>query len=811
MNLNFDFNHIRARKARFARLLSRRYQRTLLRIFAFLLVIVAALMVYVGLRVGYLVGALALADLIIYLWYLGDLGNSQGEFNPNSGTIALHLALDSRVLGRLRAKNPSPYDLWQAVNGLWRQRFFTVRYGIGTAIFEQSLSKDPGHTPIVLAAAAELAKVEHQTSITSATLTTALLFTIPGHDAYLKQLQLEPADLIAGITWQHRIEIVAERLKQRRSFGGIARDWTAGYTPLLSRLGYNISNDIQATGGLLTRDVEIHVKTVDQMINIMKNGTRNNVILVGDVGAGKTTSVLSFAERLLMDNSVPSGLRYSQIFSLDASTILSQVQDRGSLENLVLRIINEAYHAKNIILFFDEAQVFLHEGTGSVDLSNVLLPILQAGKVRIILATTPKQWQELSANNPSLAGVMNYLAVPEPDEFGTMRIMEDQVLLIEYKNHVTFMYQALREAYRLADRYLQDQAFPGKAIKVLEMAVSNAQNGLVTPESVQQSIEATLGVKVQVASQTEKQQLLNLEDQIHNRMINQTRAVKVVSDALRRSRSGVGSPNKPVGTFMFLGPTGVGKTELTKALADVYFGGSDRMIRVDMNEYVQSKDVERLLSASSSETGMSFLSQVRRQPFSVVLFDEIEKAHPDVVNVLLQLLDEGQIKDTSNRSVSFKDAIVIATSNAGADEVRKHIEAGEDLESFEQSFIDQLISSGQFKPEFLNRFDEIVLFRPLNKNELLQVVDLLITEVNKVLDKQKIKVDVTQAAKQWLVDNGYDARLGARPMRRMVQRSVENVVAKRILSGEAQAGAMLHLDVQDISAESVQRENNPTK
>lgn len=803
MNLTFDYNHIRARKARFARLLNRSFQRTLLKFLAFGLIIIAGLLVYIDMSIGYLVASVGLVSLIVYLWFEGDLENSEGNFDPASGTIALHLALDSRALGRLRSRNPSPYDLWQAVNGLWRQRFFTVRYGIGTTIFEQSLSKDPAHTPIVISAAAELAKVEHQTSITSATLTTALLFTVPGHDTYLKQLQLEPVDLIAGITWQHRIETVAKKVKQRKNFGGIARDWTAGYTPLLSRLGYNISSDIQATGGLLTRDVETHTNTVDQMINVMKNGSQNNVILVGDVGSGRTTSVLSFAERILMDKSMPGNLRYNQVFSLDASTILSQTKDRGSLEDIVLRIISEAYHAKNIILFFDEAQVFLHEGTGSVDLSNVLLPILQAGRVRIILATTPKQWQELSANNPSLAGALNYLAVPEPDEFNTLRIMEDQVLMIEYKNHVTFMYQALREAYRLADRYLQDQAFPGKAIKVLEMAVTHAQGGLVTPESVQQSIEATLGVKVQIASQTEKQQLLNLEDQIHKRMINQSRAVKVVSDALRRSRSGVGNPNRPVGTFMFLGPTGVGKTELTKALADVYFGGGDRMIRVDMNEYVQSKDVERLLSPSSSETGMSFLSQIRRQPFSVVLFDEIEKAHPDVVNVLLQLLDEGQIKDTSGRSVSFKDAIVIATSNAGADEIRKHIESGENLEAFEQAFIDQLINSGQFKPEFLNRFDEIVLFRPLNKKELLQVVDILISEVNKVLDKQKIKVDVTQDAKQWLVDNGYDARLGARPMRRMVQRSVENVVAKKILTGEAQAGAVLHLNVQDISAEHI--------
>ena len=312
------------------------------------------------------------------------------------------------------------------------------------------------------------------------------------------------------------------------------------------------------------------------------------------------------------------------------------------------------------------------------------------------------------------------------------------------------------------------------------------------------SVEATQGVKVQIASGQEKQELLNLEDEIHKRMINQTRAVKVISDALRRARSGVNDPNKPIGTFLFLGPTGVGKTELSKAVAAVYFGQESNMVRVDMNEFTQSSDIERLLDTTAQS---SFLEAVGRNPFTVVLFDEIEKAHPEVVNLFLQLLDEGVMRDDKNREVSFRDAIVIATSNAGADSIRAFIDAGQEVEQFEKPFTDSLIDSHIFKPEFLNRFDEMVVFRPLTEAELVQVVDLLMAGVNSNLSKQKVVVDLTPAAKKWLAVQGYDPRLGARPLRRMVQRTVENVVAKKILNSDFKPGTTLTLDVADLEPE----------
>ena len=264
-----------------------------------------------------------------------------------------------------------------------------------------------------------------------------------------------------------------------------------------------------------------------------------------------------------------------------------------------------------------------------------------------------------------------------------------------------------------------------------------------------------------------------------------------------RARAGVRNENRPIGTFLFLGPTGVGKTELAKALASVYFGGEERMIRLDLNELVRPEDVSRLIADGANDP-TSLTAQTMKQPFSVVLLDEIEKAHPAVLSTLLQLLDEGILRDIKNREVSFRDAIIIATSNAGADRIREYIERGYQLEQFEQQFTDELISSNQFRPEFLNRFDEIVVFRPLEKPELMQVVDMILAGVNKTLALQKISVQVEENAKLHLVEKGYDPRLGARPLRRVVQRAVENTVAKQMLAGSVAPGSTITINLDQV-------------
>ncbi len=551
--------------------------------------------------------------------------------------------------------------------------------------------------------------------------------------------------------------------------------------------------------GSLSTDLEAHAKALDQVMATFSAAGRQNIALVGSAGVGKTTIVHAFAERLLDASLVlPESLRFHQVFILDSAAIISAAPGRGEVENLIMQILGEAYDAKNIIICLDNAQLFFEEGIGSVDLSNVLLPILEAGRLRMILTMDEQRYLQIGQRNGALVNALNRISISEPTKDETIAIMRDQLIMTEFEHKVTYMYQALEEAYRLSERYVHDLAMPGRAIKLMESAASYGVNGLVTAQSVQQAIEQTMDIKVGVASgDDERQKLLHLEDLIHERMINQTRAVGVVSDALRRARAGVRNQNRPIGTFLFLGPTGVGKTELAKALADVYFSGENKIIRLDMNEFVSPNDVQRLIGDGADDS-YSLTAQAMKQPFSVVLLDEIEKAHPQVLTTLLQLLDEGILRDVKNREVSFRDTIIIATSNAGADRIREYIERGYQLEQFEKQFVDELISTNQFRPEFLNRFDEIVTFRPLSKSELVQVIDLILAGINKTLALQKITVNVTEDAKLVLVDQGYDPRLGARPMRRIVQRAVENTVAKQMLSGTVTAGGVITITKEQV-------------
>jgi len=491
-------------------------------------------------------------------------------------------------------------------------------------------------------------------------------------------------------------------------------------------------------------------------------------------------------------------LKYSQVISLDAASLISVAKSPGELEDLLNRLSLEAYHAKNIILFLDDAELFFEQGIGSVDVSNVILPVIEGGVLRVILGMDEQRWLQIGSRNPALASALNKVTIKPSTPEETMRVLQDQLVYFEYQHKVTYMFQAIKESLRLSERYFYDQAQPGKALQLLRTAAGFADNGIVTADSVRRSVEQTQGVKVGAnASSDEKQMLLRLEEMIHERMINQTRAVNVVSDAIRRSRACVRNEQRPVGTFLFLGPTGVGKTELAKSLAEVYFGGEDRLVRVDLNEFVRADDVTRLIADGATDP-MSLCAQIMKQPFSVVLLDEIEKAHVSVLTALLQVLDEGALRDVNGREVSFRDTIFIATSNAGAEQIRQHIEVGENLEDFEKAFEDELVSSGQFRPEFLNRFDEIVLFKPLGKEELHQVVDLLIASTNKTLEPQKVSLQLDDSAKEKLVELGYDPRLGARPLRRAVQRSVESLVAKRMLAGDVTPGDVITITGDDI-------------
>lgn len=790
-----NFQSLRAQKARVGHLLlspAMQMTRTTLLV---LTLIGAAYLWWAGTPAGMLLLCVAGPLLMVGAWAKNELKTNAPSAQPR----AVDDVLATSLLGIL----PKSYTVKDLVDAAFKTpegTFFAIRFGLPRGLFAEITESGQQDTTAIWQQAETIRQNLQLKEISAITVLVAILEATPNVDVILAHFQLGREDLTRGVAWYHHLQDVIAQHKERVKDGGIGRDWSFGYTPTLSRFGSNISERI-TSNGLLMRDVQAHQAIVDRMMGLFTQGGRQNAALIGPLGSGKTTLVHALAQRLMMGGAtVPRSLKFQQVFALDPSSLIAQAHGRGELEGLVQQLFFEAYTAKNIILFLDDAHLFFEEGTGSVDLSNVLLPVLEAGGLRMILAMDDQHWQRISQRNAALAQYMNRVMVAPASEDDTLLIIEDQLIMIEHQQKANYTYQALREAYRLADRYMQDQSMPGKALQLLESAGGFADHGLVDAPSVRQAIEQSIGVKVGTADSTEERQtLLNLEDLIHQRMINQTRAVQVVSDALRRARAGVRNQQRPIGTFLFLGPTGVGKTELSKALAAVYFGGEDRLVRLDLNEYVQSSDVNRLIADAASDQH-SLTAQIARQPFSVVLLDEIEKAHPNVLNTLLQLLDEGILRDINNREVSFRDAIIIATSNAGADRIRQYVDAGWKMEDFEQKFTDELISSNQFRPEFLNRFDEIVLFRPLNQEELLQVIDLILAGINKTLAVQKVSVLVADDAKRLLVQSGYDPRMGARPMRRIVQRAVENIVARRMLGGQVMPGEQISITAADVQA-----------
>ena len=790
MNEAIILNSERARQARLAQRFGRNSYRILVSVGCGLAALAIVLGFAVGWRYALILASPAILCYMPAVWWKRQLSVLPPSGNDLNGRLA------GDVLCLIQpAMAQQPQSLWQALSNHWQASFFLNHLLLDETVVRGHLDTDPAILGHALQIAVQLADQNDSPTVEAGFLVAGLLLTAPALRPILTKLKLRPEDVEAVANWLGRA--LAEARLPKQNFGGIGRDWAFGFTPLLDRLGVNLSLGIAQHGGnygwLTTSE---GVRAIEAAFD--KNARA--VVVIGPDGVGKTQSVHALAQLLIQGTTTPA-LAYHQVIALNATDITSNIQKERDLEQIMVSLANEAGRAGHIILFFDDAESFFSDAPGAFDASHILLSLIQAGSTPIILAVTPDDYQRLRAKNQTLAGLLTPVVLQELPEAGVMRILEDIALGLENRHKVLVAYEALHEVYGLSGRYEQDEAYPGKAIKLLEQALTHPDQGFITAASVQQAVEQARGVKVGTAAPAEAETLLHLEDEIHRRMINQSHAVKVVASALRRARAGVANPRRPIGSFLFLGPTGVGKTELAKSIAATYFGAETNMVRLDMSEYQRPEDVSRLLSDGREES-KSLVMAVREQPFSVVLLDEIEKAHPNILNLLLQLLDEGHLTDNTGKKVSFKDCVIIATSNAGATTIRERVGKGENMESFQTELIDELISSGQFKPELLNRFDEMVLFRPLTPSELAQVVSLMLVEINQTLAKQNISIELTPAAIEKVVITGNDPRLGARPMRRTLQRAVEDVVAQKILKSEAQAGDHVILDAPDLALET---------
>ncbi len=785
MNPDVNLNGARARKARLAHLFGRGMQAALFCI-ALLLGGGAGYLLTVGenAQLGYF--ALSAASLLVtvFLWAEYDLKRNPPLKDPKQ----LDDLIESSLLASL--KTPiTPQSAWDAAFQHPEAQFLANHLLMSQALIRESLSTNEQDMKLVWDQAHRLVDDQILPELHAGTLAAALIATSPAALSYLTSRKIKAEEIVEVLAWVDRQ--VSYMRQPKPYFGGIGRDWATGFTPTLDHFGQNMSKTVELGGGFA--HYSAHGDLLDGIVNSLQRDV--GVALVGPDGTGKTTVVYGLAHRLLEGHD--PHLQYYQVVSLNASLILSYSGDQ--LEKIMLNLFGEAIAAGNIILFLDDAELFFTQGTGSFDMSQILMPILKNRNLKIIAAFNPISWQQLQASRQALTNSFTGITVKEPDQNSTFKIIEDTALILERRNKALITYEAIREAYRLSGQFMQEQSYPGKAVQLLEQAMPYSHEGLLVAETVQAAIEKTKGVKVSAAAAPEKEMLLNLEDRIHERMINQKRAVNDVAAALRRGRAGVSNPKRPVGSFLFLGPTGVGKTELARSLAAVYFGDEKQMIRLDMSEYQRPEDVARLLAGGGSNN-FSLLLAIRQQPFSVVLLDEIEKAHPNILNLLLQMLDEGQLTDEQGRPASFRSSIIIATSNAGAADIAARVREGGSLEEFERPLLDKLISQGQFKPELVNRFDEVVLFRPLHEEELAQVANVMLREVNKTLGNQQIQVQLTPEALKQIVHQGYDPEFGARPMRRIIQKTVENAVAVKILRGEAQPGSTITLDIGDLAA-----------
>ena len=783
--MSFKYSHLRAKKSRLM---------NGLRPFLFLLKLLKIIGILSGFSLtlidssyGWLILSLSGLVTIFIYWWNGELHRLAPGLET---TIEERMA--SNILGKL-SKNPTSEQIAKIVLESSGGKFIVARFGLGKTTIE-SLAQIPQNSPEqIFQTALQIQQKLETKTVSGSVLALAIIRNFPNFENLLAQFYIDFEDLERGVLWHDHIFSLINQSKIPIKTGGIARDWSFGYTPTLNRFGTNITSQV-SNNILMSSNLEQHKDLVSKMVEQFSGNGKQNIALIGIDGVGKTTVVNSFAAKIANGSEkIPSNLRYRQVISLDASSLIAAAPGRGEIENLLNYILNEAYAAKNIIICLDNAQLFFEDGVGSVDVSNLLLPIIQAGALRMILTLDEQRFLQISAKNPALAQAMNRLQVKPANYDETLAVMQDKLLVFEHQNGVFYQFQALKEAFRLSERYIFDLEMPGRAVRLLEMSAGFADNKIVTASSVGRAVEQTMNVKVATADiNEEKETLLNLENLLHARMVGQEKAVSAVANALRRARTGVRNQNRPIGTFLFLGPTGVGKTELSKALSEVYFNGENNIVRLDLNEFVNLEDVSRLI-ADGARDSSSLTAQMMKKPFSVVLLDEIEKAHPNVLTALLQVLDEGILRDEKNREVSFRDAIIIATSNAGAERIQELISRGYDSSSAEEVIVNDLIASHEFRPEFLNRFDEIVVFEPLTKKNLLQIIDLMVAGVNKTLAGQKITVSVSPEAKLLLAEMGYDPKLGARPMRRVIQRVVENTIARKMLSGEAQAGANIEI------------------
>ncbi|HBF1431800.1 TPA: ATP-dependent Clp protease ATP-binding subunit, partial [Clostridioides difficile] len=607
-------------------------------------------------------------------------------------------------------------------------------------------------------------------------------------------------------------------------------------------------------------------KEIQRVIQILSRRTKNNPVLIGDPGVGKTAIAEGLATNIALGN-VPETLKNKTLYSLEMGSLLAGAKYRGEFEERIKEVVDEVVKNGNIILFIDEMHTIIGAGStgeGSIDASNILKPALARGEIQVIGATTIDEYRKHVEKDSALERRFQPVMVDEPTKEDSIKILEGLRDKYEAHHKVKITDDAIKAAVELSTRYISDRYLPDKAIDLIDEAASKVRLKENTPPSEIKKLELEIenidkekeeavrcqdfekaakirdeqgllkkqledvrerwnksskhsdlvdgeviaevvglwtGIPVNKILEEEADRLLRLEEILHNRVIGQEQAVKSISKAIRRSRAGLKDPNRPIGSFLFLGPTGVGKTELSKALAEVQFGDENQIIRIDMSEYMEKHAVSRMIGSPPGyvghDEGGQLTEKVRRNPYSVILFDEIEKAHPDVFNILLQILDDGRLTDSKGRTVDFKNTIVIMTSNVGASTIGRQktlgfsIAKGDEEEKSQYEKMKENIMGElkqRFRPEFLNRIDDIIVFHSLNENHISKIVLLMAAKLQERLKEMDIKLEMSDEAVKLISKSGFDLEYGARPLKRALQKELEDELSEAILKGNVKKG-----------------------
>ena len=643
----------------------------------------------------------------------------------------------------------------------------------------------------------------------------------------------------------------------------------SGKTPTLDQYGRDLT--AMAREGKLDPVIG-REKEIQRVIQILSRRTKNNPVLIGEPGVGKTAIAEGLALKI-NSSDVPETLTNKRVVSLDLGSLVAGSKFRGEFEERLKKVIEEIRAAGDVILFIDEMHTIIGAGAaeGAIDAANILKPALARGELQAIGATTLDEYQKYVERDAALERRFQPVMVDEPTVEETIEILQGLRDRYEAHHRVKIMDESIVAAARLADRYISDRFLPDKAIDLMdeagsqvrlrglvpppalkeleakieetiiekEAAIKNEQfeqaaslrdleqklqaeleekrqewrkdqgrqEAVVTPEDIAAIVASWTGIPVTEIAEEDAVRLLNLEQVLHKRVVGQDEAISAISQAVRRAHAGLKDPKRPIGSFIFLGPTGVGKTELARALAEALFGDEDAVIRLDMSEYMERHAVARLIGSPPGyvgyDEGGQLTEQVRRKPYSIVLFDEIEKAHPEVFNILLQVLEDGRLTDSKGRVVDFRNTVIVMTSNVGAEQIRREsgigfrtvVDERSDYLAMKDKVTEQLKRT--FRPEFLNRIDEIVVFHALNKVHITQIAEIMLKELRQQLGEMDIELVVTDQAKELLANKGFDPDFGARPLRRAIQRYIENPLAEEILKGTFAEKGTITVDTKE--------------